>query len=159
MLDSLIVFSLLLGVHSTHSFMETICENLRRAQEAIARARELSSQLSSLCLPQNGDLELTAESEPSGEPGPSTVGPSAVPAPPEHGTDDVEERVQSQPHEAAEQDEEEPSVSGRDVDTAVATLSGLAGPVRVVAAQLASLQRKQNETLQQLLVLRMQQLK
>ena len=38
-------------------------------------------------------------------------------------------------------------------------LTHLAGPVLAVATQLASLQRKQSETLQQLLVLRMQQLK
>ncbi|KAG2447904.1 hypothetical protein HYH02_007358 [Chlamydomonas schloesseri] len=40
-----------------------------------------------------------------------------------------------------------------------ARLTHLAGPVLAVATQLASLQRKQSETLQQLLVLRMQQLK
>lgn len=135
--------------------MDNIRENLRRAQEAIARARELSSQLSSLCQNQRRSTDDLEELENVGEPGPSNTGTGNVSQ--QELTDHwTMERCRSHHDEDTDVHEEEPTVSGLNVDSTVSTL---APSVRVVAQQLASLQRKQNETLQQLLILRMQQLK
>ncbi|GLC38209.1 hypothetical protein PLESTB_001087600 [Pleodorina starrii] len=144
--------------------MDAISENLRRAQEAIARARELSSQLSSFCLHPGNRPDSPTVPDRLDEAGPSTAEAAFTAGESEESEEPVQptepaDRSSAQGIGDAEDEKEETSVSGRDVDTAVATLSGLVGPVRVVAQQLASLQRKQNETLQQLLVLRMQQLK
>ncbi|GFR47052.1 hypothetical protein Agub_g8737, partial [Astrephomene gubernaculifera] len=136
--------------------MEAISDNLRRAQEAIARARLLSTQLSSLCIQgsashpsvhpsQSEECNLTTTE-------PASPSPEVGPDPQQPAVEEPGQRCQIYEDVA----EEETSVSGRETDTALAALNG---PVRVVAQQLASLQRKQNETLRQLLVLRMQQLK
>ncbi|GLI60990.1 hypothetical protein VaNZ11_003247 [Volvox africanus] len=140
--------------------MDAIGENLRRAHEAIARARQLSSQLSSLCLHHNSGLDISVATERTEGPGPSIAEPATTSREVEELTgDEVAESSRTYSNEVAD-DGDELSVSGQDVDSTVSRLqSGLNDSVQAVAQQLASLQRKQNETLQQLLKLRMQQLK
>ncbi|GIL62083.1 hypothetical protein Vafri_16369 [Volvox africanus] len=140
--------------------MDAIGENLRRAHEAIARARQLSSQLSSLCLHHNSGLDTSVVTGRTEGPGPSIAERTTASREVEELTEDeVAESSRTYSNEVAD-DGDELSVSGQDVDSTVSRLqSGLNDSVQAVAQQLASLQRKQNETLQQLLKLRMQQLK
>ncbi|GIL94892.1 hypothetical protein Vretimale_980 [Volvox reticuliferus] len=141
--------------------MDAIGENLRRAHEAIARARQLSSQLSSLCLHHNSGLDISVVTERSEGPGPSFAERATASREVEELTEDeVADSCRTCSNEEADTEGDELSVSGQDVDSTVSRLqSGLTDSVQAVAQQLASLQRKQNETLQQLLKLRMQQLK
>lgn len=137
--------------------MDSISDNLRRAQEAIARARLLSSQLSSLCLQPGSSQASTSEPRSSEGSEQSAVALVLHPSEPQQ---PVEEEPTRSCHDHVEDRSIELETSGRDDFSGLAaSVSSLADPVRVVAQQLASLQRKQSETLQQLLVLRLQQLK
>ncbi|KAG2497436.1 hypothetical protein HYH03_004591 [Edaphochlamys debaryana] len=224
--------------------MDTVTANLLRAQSAIARARALSTQLSTLCL-QSPESDTSVDSAaPSASGAGSTEGPSPAPrswrlnaeteahvsaleAARNHSEAEAlaSDRFSARPLTAAAREPCSPSaaspagvssseargerpdprppldeaetergcvrsssqsgVSGLatapdssgagpgaepgpeeaacspadDPRTELSALSSLSGPVLAVAQQLAALQRKQSETLQQLMVLRMQQLK
>lgn len=146
--------------HALCATMESLAANLTRAQEAIARARALSTQLQARVTAEASNVQQERESEddqPSSAPASAAQaqqlqldsGNAQAPAELQHERSVSPQAPQMEEH----QPNEERITSGSLAERGPSSIS----PMLVVAQKLSLLQMQQNNTMQQLVLLRLEQ--